>query len=71
MKMLIGGERVDAATGLTYVVRNPATGAEIDTVPRGGAADVQKALAFARKGQSIMAALPRTAAARSCAALPT
>jgi acyl-CoA reductase-like NAD-dependent aldehyde dehydrogenase len=58
MKMLIGGERVDAATGQTYVVRNPATGAEIDSVPRGGAADVQKALEFARKGQSIMAALP-------------
>ena len=58
MKMLIGGEPVDAASGETYVVRNPATGEEIDTVPRGGAADVQTALRWARKGRSVMAGLP-------------
>ncbi len=58
MKMLIGGEHVDAASGETYVVRNPATGEAIDTVPRGGAADVRKALAWARRGRGVMAALP-------------
>jgi glyceraldehyde-3-phosphate dehydrogenase (NADP+) len=58
MKMLIGGERVDAATGASYVVRNPATGEAIDTVPRGGAADVRRALDWARRGRGVMAALP-------------
>lgn len=58
MKMLIGGERVDAVSGQTYVVRNPATGEEIDTVPRAGRDDVSKALEWARKGRQVMAALP-------------
>ena len=58
MKMLIGGSQVDAASGETYAVRNPATGNTIDTVPRAGAADVRTALDWARRGRDIMAALP-------------
>lgn len=58
MQMLIGGERVGAVSGATYEVRNPATGAVIDTVPRAGAADVARALDCARKGREIMAAMP-------------
>jgi acyl-CoA reductase-like NAD-dependent aldehyde dehydrogenase len=58
MKMLIGGEKVDAVSGDTFPVTNPATGEIIDTVPRAGVEDVRKALAVARTGRRIMAALP-------------
>jgi acyl-CoA reductase-like NAD-dependent aldehyde dehydrogenase len=58
MKMLLGGRRVDSTTGRTYEIRNPATGALIDTVPQAGPDDVALALAFARKGKVTMAALP-------------
>jgi acyl-CoA reductase-like NAD-dependent aldehyde dehydrogenase len=58
MKMLIGGERVDAASGQVFPVTNPATGEVIDNVPRAGIADVSRALDVARKGRRIMAALP-------------
>jgi len=58
MQMLIGGEWVGAVSGETYVVRNPATGEAIDTVPKAGVEDVRKALDWARKGRSVMAALP-------------
>lgn len=58
MKMLIGGEWVDAATGASYSVRNPATGDVIDTVPQAGTADVRRALEWARRGRRIMAELP-------------
>lgn len=58
MKMLIGGVQADAASGDTYVVRNPATGETIDTVPRAGAADVLLALEWARRGRAVMSAMP-------------
>ncbi len=58
MKMLIGGEKVDAVSGETFPVKNPATGEIIDTVPRAGVEDVKKALAVARRGRPVMAALP-------------
>jgi acyl-CoA reductase-like NAD-dependent aldehyde dehydrogenase len=58
MQMLIGGRRVDAVSRLTFDVRNPATGAVIDQVPRAGQEDVRLALEHARKGRPIMAALP-------------
>jgi acyl-CoA reductase-like NAD-dependent aldehyde dehydrogenase len=58
MQMLLGGKRVDAASGDRYTVSNPATGEAIDTVPRGGPEDVRRALEFARAGRAIMAALP-------------
>jgi acyl-CoA reductase-like NAD-dependent aldehyde dehydrogenase len=56
--MLIGGEWVDAATGASYAVTNPATGHVIDTVPRAGTTDVQRALEWARRGRRVMAELP-------------
>jgi acyl-CoA reductase-like NAD-dependent aldehyde dehydrogenase len=58
MQMLIGGAKQDAVSGETFPIRNPATGEIIDTVPRAGVEDVKKALAEARKGRRIMAALP-------------
>jgi acyl-CoA reductase-like NAD-dependent aldehyde dehydrogenase len=58
MKMLIGGERVDSVSGQVFEVRNPATGAVVDKVPRAGVEDVRKAIEVARKGRRIMAALP-------------
>ncbi|MGH7816694.1 MAG: aldehyde dehydrogenase family protein [Candidatus Binatia bacterium] len=47
MKMLIGGELVDSVSGQTYEVRNPATGAVVDTVPKGNEKDVQQAIGAA------------------------
>ncbi|HEX9443071.1 MAG TPA: aldehyde dehydrogenase family protein [Candidatus Binatia bacterium] len=47
MKMLIGGESVDSASGQTYEVRNPATGEVVDSVPKGNEKDVQQAITAA------------------------
>jgi aldehyde dehydrogenase (NAD+) len=44
---LIGGQRVPAADGRTIDVLDPATGAVVGTVPRGGPADVEAAVAAA------------------------
>ena len=52
-KMWIGGNWVDAEAGKTYPVFNPATGEEITQVPLGGVADVDKAVAAARKALPI------------------
>ena len=43
-KMFIGGESVDSVTGQTSEVRNPATGDVVDTVPKGNAEDVRRAI---------------------------
>ena len=43
-KMFIGGESVDSVTKNTTEVRNPATGATVDTVPQGNHKDVQQAI---------------------------
>jgi succinate-semialdehyde dehydrogenase / glutarate-semialdehyde dehydrogenase len=43
-KMLIGGELVDSVTKDKAEVRNPATGAVIDTAPKGNEKDVQQAV---------------------------
>jgi succinate-semialdehyde dehydrogenase/glutarate-semialdehyde dehydrogenase len=43
-KMLIGGELVDSVSKETYEVRNPATGAVVDTVPKGTVEDVKQAI---------------------------
>ncbi len=48
-KMLIGGERVDARSGQTIEVKDPATGEVVDTVPRAGAGDVDAAVEAAAK----------------------
>ena len=45
----VGGEWVDAASGETMEVLNPATGEAIAEVPRGGEEDVERAVAAARK----------------------
>ncbi len=45
--MYINGEWVDAASGRTFEVTNPATGEVIGTVPDGGSADAEAAVAAA------------------------
>jgi phenylacetaldehyde dehydrogenase len=47
-RMLIGGERVAAASGRTFETLDPATGSAIVDVPAGDAADVDAAVAAAR-----------------------
>jgi glyceraldehyde-3-phosphate dehydrogenase (NADP+) len=58
MKMLIEGQWVDAVSGRTFEVRNPASGEVIDTVPQAGPEDVHRAIEVAMRGKSAMAALP-------------
>ncbi len=48
-QLLIGGKWVDAAAGETFTVENPATEETIAKVARGRPADVEKAVAAARK----------------------
>src|SRR5258708_39521761 len=73
LKMVIGGETVDASDGQTFEVINPATGASIATAPQGGKVDVDKAVAAAQaafeapKGWSSWAAGKR---GRTLAKLP-
>jgi phenylacetaldehyde dehydrogenase len=47
--MLIDGDLVPAASGKTFAVYNPATGAAIANVPEGDKADVDRAVAAARR----------------------
>jgi acyl-CoA reductase-like NAD-dependent aldehyde dehydrogenase len=49
VKMIIGGEQVDAADGQTFDVINPATGELLATAPLGGPEDVNRAVAAAQK----------------------
>ena len=48
-RLLIGGERVDAADGRTFETVDPATGRRIAEVPHAGAEDVDRAVAAARE----------------------
>ena len=48
-KMLIGGEWTDASDGNTREIVSPATGDAIAEVPEGTAADVDRAVAAAKK----------------------
>jgi acyl-CoA reductase-like NAD-dependent aldehyde dehydrogenase len=48
-RLLIGGERLDAADGRTFATSDPATGAEIAEVAQGGPEDVDRAVAAARE----------------------
>src|SRR4051794_21601083 len=48
LRMVIGGETVDASDGQRFDVVNPATGKVIATAPQGGKADVDKAVAAAQ-----------------------
>ena len=43
-KMFIAGESVDAISGETYEVRNPANGDVVDTAPKGNADDARRAI---------------------------
>src|ERR671934_1582728 len=47
--MLIAGERVSSASGRTYEVCNPATGAVVQSVPLGNAQDVEQAVKSAEE----------------------
>jgi len=49
LKMMIGGQSVDAADGQTFEIVNPATGGVIATAPMGGKSDVDRAVEAARK----------------------
>ena len=49
MGMLIGGEWTQAASGETFETVNPATGSVLATVASGGPADVDRAVAAARR----------------------
>ncbi len=49
VKMIIGGEQVDAADGQTFDVTNPATGELIATAPLGGPEDVDRAVKAAQQ----------------------
>ncbi len=48
-KLLIDGAPADAASGQTFATLNPADGSLLGTVAEGGAADVDRAVAAARK----------------------
>jgi acyl-CoA reductase-like NAD-dependent aldehyde dehydrogenase len=48
VKMIIGGEQVDAADGQTFDVVNPATGEVLARAPLGGAEDVDRAVKAAQ-----------------------
>jgi betaine-aldehyde dehydrogenase len=48
LRMVIGGETVDASDGQTFEIVNPATGASIATAPLGGKVDVDRAVEAAR-----------------------
>jgi succinate-semialdehyde dehydrogenase/glutarate-semialdehyde dehydrogenase len=71
MQGWIGGEWVDADSGETFAVTNPATGEELARVPRMGAAETRRALEAAEAAfPAGAAALPPTGRG-SCAAGPT
>src|SRR6266508_3008337 len=57
-KMLINGELVEAQSGQTLQVRNPANGEVVGDIPRGGKADVDAAVAAAAKAFPVWAATP-------------
>lgn len=57
-RMLIDGALVPAVSGRTFDVVNPATGETVALAPFGEAADVDAAVASARKAQTAWGALP-------------
>ncbi|MHB8531197.1 MAG: aldehyde dehydrogenase family protein [Solirubrobacteraceae bacterium] len=48
-RLLIGGERLEAADGRTFTTLDPATGLPVAEVPQGGAEDVDRAVRAARE----------------------
>ena len=63
-KMYIGGEWVESESGERFDVYSPGDGSLIGSVPKGTAADVQTAIAGARKAQKEMAKLSIPARAK-------
>ncbi|MEK6619371.1 MAG: aldehyde dehydrogenase family protein [Chloroflexota bacterium] len=63
-KMYIGGELVDAQSGKTMEVRNPANGEVVDTIPRGSRGDVDAAVEAAAKAFPGWASTPPSKRAR-------
>lgn len=57
-RMLIDGKKVEASTGATDSIVNPATGAEVAKVPSAGSDDVARVLAAAKAAQPTWAAKP-------------
>lgn len=58
MKMLIGGQKVDASDGKTFNIINPATYQVIDTVPSATQENVEAVISNARKGYKEWSAVP-------------
>lgn len=58
LRMFIGGRWVEADSGKTFEVRNPATGDLITLVPNGGAYDTAQAIDAASKAFPLWAQLP-------------
>ena len=58
MKMIIDGQKVDAASGEVMKIICPATNKLLDTVPNATKEDVDTAVAAALKGQKLWAACP-------------
>jgi succinate-semialdehyde dehydrogenase/glutarate-semialdehyde dehydrogenase len=48
-QMIIGGDRVASSGGATEDVKNPATGEVVDSVPKGGAKDAERAVEAAQR----------------------
>jgi acyl-CoA reductase-like NAD-dependent aldehyde dehydrogenase len=63
-KMYIGGEWVESESGERFDVWSPGDGSRIGSVPKGTAADVQRAIEAAKKAQKEMAALSIPARAK-------
>ncbi len=58
MDMLIDGSWTGASDGAVHAVLNPASNAQIGSVPRASAADIERAIAAAQRGAKAMAAMP-------------
>jgi len=56
--MYIGGKWVNAVSGKTYTAVNPATEEVVAEIPLGGQADVDLAVAAARKAFPVWAGMP-------------
>lgn len=57
-RMLIDGKLVQAVSGKTIPVVNPATGEEIAQIPLGGSEDVDKAVAAAKQAYPVWSRKP-------------
>ncbi|MCO7174929.1 NAD-dependent succinate-semialdehyde dehydrogenase [Sporolactobacillus kofuensis] len=57
-QLFIGGEWIDAESGERDEIINPATGAVIATVARGGAVDTEKAIEAAQKAFPVWSSMP-------------